>query len=199
MSFGCLRLPLASLLTVVAVPVIAPLPASADTLVYVKSGYVYLANPNGSSARAVTPQSGWWKWPSESDNGTIAVAGGAARVNSGGSTESSGSSEIYAFDQHGHSLLSTPVNTPGSYSSPAMPTYVNHFRISPDGTTVAYNVLGCCGASGESTFLSPLQLDLLEREARRQLVGLLRRLRGSRMGGCERNAGRDGACAWADP
>jgi len=78
-------------------------------------------------------------------------------VNSGGSTESSGSSEIYAFDQHGHSLLSTPVNTPGSYSSPAMPTYVNHFRISPDGTTVAYNVLGCCGASGESTFLSPLR------------------------------------------
>jgi hypothetical protein len=38
-----------------------------------------------------------------------------------------------------------------------MPTYVNHFRVSPDGGTVAYNVLGCCGASGESTFMSPLR------------------------------------------
>ena len=33
---------------------------------------------------------------------------------------------------------------------------MSHFRISPDGTRVAYNVLGCCGMSDASTFVSPL-------------------------------------------
>ncbi len=131
--------------------------ARADTLVYVKSGSVYVANPDGSQARAVTPPSQWWAWPSESDNGTIAVAGGAERVNPGGASESSGSSEIYAFDQQGRSLLSAPVNTPGSVSSPGNPTYVDHFRVSPDAGTVAYDVIGCCGFSGETTFMSPLR------------------------------------------
>src|SRR6476661_4573632 len=99
--------------------------AGAETMVYVKGGQVYVANVDGSAARAITPQSQWWAWPSESDAGTIAVAGGAARVNPGGSTESSGSSEIYAFDQHGKSLLSQPVHTPGSVSGPTNPTYVD--------------------------------------------------------------------------
>jgi hypothetical protein len=130
---------------------------AAGSLVYVKNGYVYVANADGSGARAVTPHSQWWAWPSESDNGTIAVAGGSERVNSGGTTESSGSSEIYAFDQQGRSLLSNPASTPGSYSSPGSPQYVDHFRISPDGSTVAYDVIGCCGFSGETTFLSPLR------------------------------------------
>jgi hypothetical protein len=93
--------------------------AQADTLVYVQNGYVHVAAADGSGARAVSPQSQWWAWPSESDNGTIAVAGGAERVNPGGTTESSGSSEIYAFDQHGNPLLSSPVQTPGSVSSPS--------------------------------------------------------------------------------
>lgn len=157
MRSRCLRAPLVCALLFAAVQLLTAATASADTLVYVKSGYVYVANADGSGARPVSPQSDWWKWPSESDGGTIAVAGGAAGVNSGGSTETSGSSEIYAFDQHAHSLLSTPVHTPGSVSSPGFPTYVNHFRLSPDGGTVAYNVLGCCGASGESTFMSPLR------------------------------------------
>jgi hypothetical protein len=131
--------------------------AQAATLVYVKHGRAYVANVDGSRAHAVTPKSQWWAWPSESDGGKIAVAGGAERVNPGGATESSGSSEIYAFDQHGRSLLSQPVHTPGSVSSPGNPTYVDHFRISPDGSTVAYDVLGCCGFSGETTFTSPLR------------------------------------------
>src|SRR5436189_5015911 len=72
--------------------------AQADTLVYVKDGHVYVANPDGSGARTVGPQSQWWAWPSESDNGTIAVAGGAQRGNPGGARESPGSSETHAFD-----------------------------------------------------------------------------------------------------
>jgi hypothetical protein len=131
--------------------------AQADTLVYVKDGHVYVSNADGSQARTVGPTSQWWAWPSESDNGTIAVAGGAQRVNPGGATESSGSSEVYAFDQQGRSLLSTPVNTPGSFSSPGQPQYVDGFRVSPDGGTVAYDVIGCCGFSGETTFTSPLR------------------------------------------
>jgi hypothetical protein len=146
-----------ALLVTMFVGGVAAASASADSLVYVSGGYVYVANADGSGARAVSPQSQWWAWPSESAGGVIAVAGGPERVNPGGTTESSGSSEIYAFDQQGNSLLSSPVQTPGSVSSPQSPTYVSHFRISPDGTTVAYNVLGCCGASGASTFVSPLQ------------------------------------------
>ncbi len=129
--------------------------ASGDSLVYVKGGHVYVANADGSQARSVTPQSGSWAWPSESDNGKIAVAGGAEGTN--GTIETSGSSNVYLFNQQGRSLLSSPVQTPGSVSGPTAPTYVDHFRISPDGTTVAYNYLDYIGAaSGVATFTSPM-------------------------------------------
>lgn len=144
-AFGC-----------VIAAAVAPGVAGADSLVFVKDAQVYVANADGSQARPVTARS-TWAWPSESDNGTIAVAGGDERVNPGGTTESSGASEVYAFDQQGRALLSAPVHTPGSVSGPTAPTYVSHFRISPDATTVAYTVLGCCGMSGASTFISPLQ------------------------------------------
>lgn len=135
---------------------LAPTGALADTLVYVKGAYPYIANADGSGARTVTTtQSDYWAWPSESDHGTIAVAGGAPGTD--GTTESSGSTQIFAFDQQGHTLLSSPATTPGSYSSPGGITdYVTHFRISPDGTQVAYTDIGCCGASGETTFISAL-------------------------------------------
>ena len=138
------------------VAAMAPGIADADSLVFVKDGQVYVGNADGSQARPVTAKS-TWAWPSESDNGTIAAAGGDERVNPGGTTESSGASEVYAFDQHGNALLSAPVHTPGSVSGPTAPTYVSHFRISPDASTVAYTVLGCCGMSGASTFISPMQ------------------------------------------
>jgi len=141
--------------TTVAALTFTPGVASAGTLVYVKDGQTYVANDDGSQPRPIGPK-GNWAWPSESDNGTIAVAGGDERVNPGGTTESSGASEVYAFDQQGHPLLSAPVHTPGSVSGPTAPTYVDHFRISPDASTVAYTVLGCCGMSGASTFVSPL-------------------------------------------
>lgn len=147
------------------IPTIAPATTAAaaaaskagpGTLVYLKGDRVYVARTDGSAAHPVTSPSQWWAWPSESANGVIAVAGGKERVNPGGTTESSGSSEVYAFTQLGKSLLSTPVQTPGSVSGPTAPTYVNHFRISPNGGSVAYDVLGCCGASGASTFVSPM-------------------------------------------
>lgn len=146
-----------------AAALVAGAPAAGATttatgsLVFIKNQQVYVAEPDGTQARAVTPAWKWWAWPSESSNGIIAVAGGAERANPGGTSESSGSAEIYAVDQQGRSLLSSPVETPGSVSSPNYPTYVTHFRISPDGSEVAYNVLGTYAASGASTFVSPLR------------------------------------------
>jgi hypothetical protein len=109
--------------------------ASADTLVYVKGGYVYVSNADGSGARAVTPQSQWWAWPSESDGGQIAVAGGASRTDGG--FIPTGSDQIFEFDQQGHQL-SGPVNTEGSYSLVWDPIYVSHFRVAPDNSYVAW-------------------------------------------------------------
>jgi hypothetical protein len=140
-----------------AAAALAPGGALADTMVYVKGGYPYVANADGAGARTVTSQqSSYWAWPSESDTGTIAVAGGAPGTD--GTTESSGSTQIFAFDQQGNALLSAPATTPASYSSPGgITNYVTHFRISPDATKVAYTDIGCCGASGETTFISALQ------------------------------------------
>src|SRR5689334_6213787 len=77
--------------------------AGAETMVYVKGGQVYVANVDGSAARAVTPQSQWWAWPSETDAGVIAVAGGASRVVNG-AYNPSGSDQIFGFDQQGKQL-----------------------------------------------------------------------------------------------
>src|SRR5690349_2963268 len=52
----------------------------AGSLVFVKSGRVYVARTNGSLARAVTPGGNGWAWPSETDSGIIAVAGGRPRI-----------------------------------------------------------------------------------------------------------------------
>jgi hypothetical protein len=145
-------------LSVVLIALAAAPAAGAGSLVFVKNGNAWVSQQNGSKARQVTFNSkNYWAWPSESNTGKIAVAGGPPGVNTGGGTETSGSSQIYAFDQQGRKLVATPVTTPGSYSSPAEPTYVDHFRVSPGGGTVAYNVIGCCGASGETTFTSPLR------------------------------------------
>jgi uncharacterized membrane protein YgcG len=117
----------------------APARAAADSLVYVTGGHVEVANADGSQPRAVSPQ-GHWEWPSESDNGTIAAL----------STDDYTVSE---FDQQGNSLLSSPIVTPASTFNQFADYYVDHIRISPDGTRLAYNVVNCCGFSGESTFL----------------------------------------------
>lgn len=113
--------------------------AQADTMVYVKDGYVYVANADGSSARAVTPQSQWWAWPSETDNGVIAVAGTASRIVNG-TFNPSGSDQIYEFDQQGNQTAG-PTNTTGSFSTVNDPEYVTHFRVAPDNSYVAWTAL----------------------------------------------------------
>lgn len=131
----------------------APALAQADSLVYIKDQRVWISNADGSQARPVTSKSPYWQWPSQSDNGTIVVSGGAP------SDQASGNDKIYAFDQQGRSLLSKPIDTPGSVTlSGCGATYTTHFQLSPDGRTVAYQAAGACipGASGADTFLQPL-------------------------------------------
>jgi PKD repeat protein len=120
----------------------APALAQADSLVYVKNQHVWISRADGSQPRPISPQ-GNWIWPSESDNGKIAAL------------ETDGY-KIYEYDQQGRSLLSAPMFTPASTSSSSASWYVDHTRISPDGSRVAYNVVGCCGFSDESTFLQPM-------------------------------------------
>jgi hypothetical protein len=118
----------------VALP-IAAAPASADTLVYVKNGGVYIAQPDGTKARAITTSTNNWAWPSETDAGIIAVAGGKPRTD--GTFDPSGSDEIYEFNQQG-APVAGPVPTEGSYSTVSDPEYVLHFRVAPDNSNVAW-------------------------------------------------------------
>jgi hypothetical protein len=113
--------------------------AQADTMVYVKDGTVFLSQPDGSQARPITTGDNAWAWPSETDGGIIAVAGGLSRVVNG-TFNPSGSDQVYEFDQQGNQL-SGPVNTTGSYSTVNDPEYVSHFRVAPDNSNIAWTAL----------------------------------------------------------
>lgn len=107
----------------------------AGSLVFVKGGRVYVARTDGTQARPVTTAGNGWAWPSETDSGVIAVAGGKSRIVNG--FNPSGSDEIYEFNQHGKKLHG-PVPTQGSYSTVNDPEYVSHFRVAPDNSYVAW-------------------------------------------------------------
>jgi hypothetical protein len=127
-------IPAATVAAVLAVAASAA-SASAGTLVYVKNGGVYVAQPDGTQARAVAPAGNDWAWPSETDGGIIAVAGGLSRINGG--FNPSGSDEIYEFDQQGKQVAG-PVATEGTYSTVNDPEYVTHVRVAPDNWNVAW-------------------------------------------------------------
>jgi hypothetical protein len=114
---------------------IAAAPASADTLVYVTNGGVYLAQPDGTQARPIVTTNNDWAWPSETDAGIIAVAGGLPRTDGG--FNPSGSDEIYEFNQQG-AQVAGPVPTEGSYSTVGDPEYTTHVRVAPDNSNVAW-------------------------------------------------------------
>jgi hypothetical protein len=135
----------------VAVALAFPAAAGAASLVFVKDGNVWIAGADGSGARAVTSQPNNWAWPSEADDGTILVAGGAQRVNADGS-DSDGSSELYLLDQQGRTV-GGPATTPASTSTPQCPTYAPQIaRVSPNGASVAYSLFFC---DGFRTFYGP--------------------------------------------
>lgn len=115
--------------------------ASADSLVYMKGGNVWIAHGDGSSPRQVTGGPNTWSWPAEDDAGNILVAGGQGGVRAGG--EDTPGSEVYRLNQQGASL-SAPQQTPGSISTVSCPTYPpQSLRVAPDGKHYAYNAFVC--------------------------------------------------------
>jgi hypothetical protein len=101
-------------------------PASADSIVYLKDGNVWLSAPDGSQARQLTT-GGRWSSPSQADDGTIVAADGSTIVRIDRAT--------------GRRLSTLPVvggdvtDTPGDadkFIGPLNP------KVSPDGTQVAY-------------------------------------------------------------
>src|SRR6185437_13421308 len=77
---------------------VAPI-ASADSLVYMRDGEVWIAHADGSDAKQVTGQANNWSWPTEDDAGNILVAGGQGGVRAG--VEDTPGSEIYRISQQG--------------------------------------------------------------------------------------------------
>ena len=143
------------LIAAVAVSAAAfPAAAHADSLVYLKGGQVWVANPDNSGARQFTVHQYGWSSPSMADNGTVVAAGGLSRVNPDGS-DSDGSSELYRFAGDGNQLGgATP--TWGSYSTPACPAYPpSSVRVSPDGTKIAYGIYGCGDGGYETALWTP--------------------------------------------
>src|SRR5947209_14146295 len=88
--------------------------SAAGSLVYVKDGNVYIAQSDGNQARAITTGDNGWAWPSETDTGIIAVAGGLSRTD--GEFDPSGSDEIYEFDQQ-RQQIAGPVPTQATSST----------------------------------------------------------------------------------
>src|SRR3954447_16903609 len=135
----------------IAAAAVFPAAASADSVVYMKGGQVWIANPDGSGARQFTVHPFNWPSPAEADDGTIVAAAGLQRTNPDGS-DSSGSSEIYRFQPDGNQI-GTFTPTYGSYSTPSCPASPpSRVRVSPDGSKIAYGIYGC-GAGGYQTAL----------------------------------------------
>jgi hypothetical protein len=141
------RRALATLIGTLLVAAAVPAAARADSIVYLKGGKVWIANADGSGARAFTEHAYGWASPSEADDGTVVAAGGLSRVNPDG-TDSDGSSELYRFRPDGNQI-GKAIPTYGSYSSPSCPYYPpTSVRVSPDASKIAYGILDC-GAGGE--------------------------------------------------
>jgi len=113
-----------------------PAGARAESIAYIDGGgHIAIAAPDGSDARAVTSTTGW-KWPSQSDGGTIA----ALHVGTGA---------VVLMDQFG--TITGGVQTPGYVSGGFDVTL--YPRISPDGSKVAYGNLD--PSDGASVYWSP--------------------------------------------
>lgn len=104
--------------------------AHASSLVFLKEGNVWLANPDGSGQYQVTldgsPGSPY-KSPSQADDGTIVAARGSASA-----------TQLYRMAQNG-TLLNPPIETAAPATGPVEPV------VSPDGTKVAFHYIFCDG------------------------------------------------------
>lgn len=107
------------------------------SFMYSKGGNIHLARADGS--HDIVFIKGGWYWPSMDDHGVIA-AERQDRVAPDGTTGYT----VHRFRQHGTQL--SRQNTPSSLSSSSCPAYPSyHMSLSPDGTKVGYDWMGCTG------------------------------------------------------
>ncbi len=107
--------------SLVVLALLLPAVASADSIVYTKSGDVWLTRPDGSGARALT-HGGGYQSPTQANDGTILVQRGT---------------RFFRLDRAGRTLATlSSVLT----DAPATVNAVGPFdpRISPDGTKLAF-------------------------------------------------------------
>jgi hypothetical protein len=139
---------LIALLATLAVAAILPSAASADSIVYMKDGQVWIANADGGGARQFTVNQFAWHSPSEADDGTVVVAGGPAHgVGDPGS-------DIYRFSGDGNQIGGA-IPTPGTYATPnclsRAPTGV---RVNFDASKIAYGS-DLCSTSEATAYWTP--------------------------------------------
>jgi hypothetical protein len=107
--------------SLVVLALLLPAAARADSIVYTKGGDVWVARPDGSSARTLT-HGGGYQSPTQADDGTILVQRGTRFIR---------------MDRSGRPLATLNSVLTGA---PATVSAVGPFdpRISPDGTKLAY-------------------------------------------------------------
>jgi len=111
--------------------------AAADSIVYIKGHNVWIANPDGTGARAVTTdgEEDWpYRSPSMADNGLISAGHGT---------------DIVQLDQQGNELAEFPPKIPeNSASFGGLPP--QDIAVTPDGSKVAYTIYGYSCLPGAS-------------------------------------------------
>jgi hypothetical protein len=144
-----LRRILGPLLGGLMLAVAIPAAAHADSIVYMKGGFVWVANADGSGARQFTRNAYAWHTPSAADDGTVVVAGGPGHGPYGDA-----GSDIYRFRADGNQLPGvTP--TPGTYYLLSCPTQAPwSVRVSPDASKYAYSTL-LCGTREATAYWTP--------------------------------------------
>ncbi len=114
-----------------------PATAAADSIVYIKNHNVWIANPDGSGARAVTTdgESDWpYRSPSQADNGIISAGHGT---------------DIVQLDQQGNELAEfEPIRPENSAGFGGLPP--QDVAVTPDGSKVAYTFYGYSCLPGAS-------------------------------------------------
>ena len=128
--------------------------ATGDSIVYLKGGQVWIAQADGTGARAFTVAPYNWRSPSEDANGNVVVLGGP-QVDRSDGTSAEASSQIFRFGPDGNQIGS-PIPTWGTYSTTACPTLPpDSARVSPDGSKVAYDIFECATGT-ETTLWTPV-------------------------------------------
>lgn len=139
---GPIGVVLAVVAAVMATTAVVPGVASAaapggGSFLYSKGGVIHLARANGT--HDIVFKKGGWYWPSMDDHGVI-----AAEKQDKPAPDGTMGYTIHRFRQSGAQL--SRQNTPSALSTPsciAYPSY--HVSLSPDGTKVGYDFMGCTG------------------------------------------------------